>query len=164
MSKPTIDELRSYLQIDRNTLDEEIESQASLFDQVAERAVMAISVRDEAKADMEITYAKCSDNARRAAIEAGEKITEAAVKEVASMSKAYLQAEKDYREAKQQADIWDALRSSFDQRGKMLRELAQLWIAGFYQARGVGASRRRVEEETVKGIKERIHAKRAKLE
>jgi len=138
----SLEDLRDRLEIDRDALDEEISAQPSLYDQVAEQAVLAISRRDQAKWDMEKAYIEACDEARYEAVRTKERTTEAAIKEAATLSKAHVTAEKTYRATKQEAELWDALRSSFDQRGKMLRELAQLWIAGFYQASSVGEKER----------------------
>lgn len=123
-------ELKQHLRIDRNSLETELEAQADLFYEVCEHHARAISRRDELKTASEEQYALCADAIRRGE----DKVTEAHVKEQVSMDKDYLDACATFLEAKKLADLFAGLRDAFDQRGKMLRELAQLYLGGYYQA------------------------------
>lgn len=126
--------LRKRISFDRDALDDAIEEQAGLFLECADEFAMAVSRRDEAKSNMDQEFARACDRARKKA----EKTTEAGIKEAAQLDKKYIDAENGYRDAKLEADMAGSLRESFEMRGKMLREMAQLYIAGYYQASGVG--------------------------
>lgn len=126
-------ELKQHLRIDRNNLETELEKQADLFYEICEEHTRAISRRDELEVTSKEQYALCADAVRRNAEDSGEKITEAYVKEQVAMDKDYLDATATYLEAKKLSDLFAGLRDAFDQRGKMLRELAQLYLGGYYQ-------------------------------
>lgn len=134
----TVD-LRERINFDRHALDEAIEEQAGLFLEVSEAFTLAVSRRDGAKSAMEQEFARACGRARRAE----EKKTEAAVKEAAQLDRKYLEAEGEYLTAKQTADMASTLRESFDMRGRMLREMAQLYIAGYFQLSSVGDKTKR---------------------
>lgn len=141
VEEPSIDRLRAGLRIDRDDLDSEIATQADSYFRVAEACALAASRRDEAKADMEEESARAANRVRLEAASHDEKITEAQIKEQTSKDKNYLTYVQAFLKAKSEADLWVAMRESFDMRGKMLRELAQLHIAGYYQitaVKGVG--------------------------
>lgn len=131
-------DLRERIHFDRHALDEAIEEQSGLFLQVSEAFTLAVSRRDAAKSAMEQEFARACGRARRE-----EKKTEAAVKEAAQLDKKFLETEGEYLTAKQEADMASTLRESFDMRGRMLREMAQLYIAGYFQLSAVGDKTKR---------------------
>jgi hypothetical protein len=155
-------ELREKIKFDRDALDDAIEEQSGLFLEAADAHALAISDRDLAKSEMEQEFARACDRARN-----GEKKTEAAIKEAAQMDKKYKAAEKRYLDAKLNADYSVSLRESFDMRGKMLREMAQLFIAGYYQASSVsGHIRKEVDDRVASSNRAALNGarKRARLE
>lgn len=158
--KKTLDEFRNYLEIDKDGLDEAIERQAALYFKVAEHGAYAQSRRDQAKADMDSMFATACDKARTRAAKSDTKITEAMVKESAETSELYKQAVRDYLEAKTDAELLQALERSFDQRGKMLRELAQLFISGYFQVSGVSAAANSTKDHRANMNRQRMQLSR----
>lgn len=153
-----VDDLKPYLEIDRNGLDEAIERQAALYFRVAEQGALAQSKRDEAKINMDAAFAEACSKARVKAAKNGDKVTEAMIKESAETSTLYKEASQTYLSHKNDAEVLGALEKSFDQRGRMLRELAQLYISGYFQISGAGAVRdRRAQDnrEAMQAARER---------
>ena len=150
--------LRRKIAFDRDALDDAIEEQAGLFLQCADAVAMAISRRDEAKSAMDLEFAKACDRARTGAI---EKKTESGIKEAAQLDKKHMAAEAAHRDAKLEADLASSLRESFEMRGKMLREMAQLYIAGYYQAAGVGGRiRREINDDAAASARKTLNRSR----
>jgi hypothetical protein len=157
----TLRELRGSLRIDRNALDEEIAEQPDLFYRAAEAHAFAVSRRDEAKASMDEAFALASDHIRRMHEKNNAKLTEAMVKELANQDADYNEAVNLYLEAKKTADLYAGLRESLDQRGKMLREMAQLYCAGYYQVVSVGGGvRSKVNEDALQRSRQALNESR----
>lgn len=140
---PTLQDLQSGLTIDRDDLDSELAVQADMYYRVAEACALAASRRDEAKSTMEDELSRAASRARSAAAANDERATEAYVKEQAAKDKKFTDARNAYLRAKLEADLWSSMRDSYDAKGKMLREMAQLFIAGYFQATAVGGRRAR---------------------
>lgn len=141
--EPTLQELQPGLIIDRDDLDNEIAMQADTYYRVADACSMASSRRDEAKSIMEDELSRAAKRVRESAAANDEKATESFVKEESSRDKKYLEARNAYLKAKSEADRWSNMRESYDMRAKMLRELAELHIAGYYQVSAVSGRRQR---------------------
>lgn len=152
--------LRSKINIDRDALHEGIEEQPGLFFAAADALTLALSLRDEAKTEMDNEYSRACGRAREKKDEDGKKPTEGAIKEAAQLDKKYLAAEAAYRKARLDADIAAALRDSFEMRAKMLREMSQLFLAGYYQASGVGFAKREIDDRAAEVAREGLHRAR----
>lgn len=120
--------LRAGLAIDKHSLDTQIEEQATLYFEACEEFALAQSLRDEAKTALDEQYAICADEYRRTL----EKATEGAIKESVAIDKEYLDAVANFQERQKQMSLLGAMRDAYDSRGKMLRELAQLYISGYF--------------------------------
>lgn len=119
-----IDEFKGYLHIDKKHLDDEVIQHADLYFEVAEAAVFASSrceSKKEALAEVDATL----DSLIR---KTGEKLTESAIKGQIQLHQDHKKAMADYLETKEHAAVLTALKESFYQRGKLLRELCQLHI------------------------------------
>lgn len=127
-----LQEFRPRLRIDRHALDEAIEEQADLFFRISEAYVDAAQVRDTAKVAVEEKYSIIADRLRRGFEVRKEKYTEGAIKEGIATSEEYLQTVGEHLDAKKAADRLQGMKDAVEQRGKMLRELAQLYAAGYY--------------------------------
>lgn len=156
MKEPKLDDLRPGLRIDKNDLDNEIGMQADTYFRVAEACALAASRRDEAKSLMDEEQSRAGARARANAAAKDEKATEAQVKEQANKDRKFLEARDAYLQAKSAADLWVAMREAYDMRGKMLREMAQLQIAGYYQVQAVGGKTRRDVEEITRDTNRRL--------
>lgn len=156
-------ELKGHLLIDRNELETELEKQSELYYEVCEAHARASSRRDELKVAMEEQYAISADSIRRAAEEEKAKITEASIKEQVILEKDYLDATAAYLEAKKLAELYGGLREAFDSRGKMLKELAQLYISGYYQVARVDSGGSAVREAMAGAAREVMAKNRPEL-
>jgi hypothetical protein len=128
-----IDELKGYLKIDKNRLDEELEEQPMLLFKISEAYVQAAAERDMLKEALATTDAKLDRKARESLERSEEKVTEAMVKNWVQTDKEHATATRAYLDAKQQAELLVALRDAFQSRGYFLRDLATLYTANYYE-------------------------------
>jgi hypothetical protein len=136
MSK-LVNELRSYLEIDKHALDDEIVKQPSLFFKVSEAYVEAVAERDACKEELASIDAELDGEVRHKLEVAGEKITEAIVKNEIQTDKKHGPAFDTYILAKTKADMLMALKEAFQQRGYMLRDLCSLYVSQYYDQSSV---------------------------
>jgi hypothetical protein len=148
-------EFRSGLQVDRNALDEDIEGHSGKYLRVQEEYVLECSLRDEAKSALDQQWAESSDAARRALTKSKEKFTEAQVKEWVAVHEPYLEAVSNYQEKDKQARLLGAMVAAYEMRGKMLRELAHLYVSGYFAVaavRGATADTREADAELARKL------------
>lgn len=134
--------LREKIKIDRNTLDEDVIQQPILYQEVSELYVMAMSERDSAKDALAKTDAEIAHELRAKWAANGEKGTEAKLEEEILLAPKHIVAHAYWSTLVRRASYLGAMKESFDQRGKMLRELAALYIAGYYDKASAGAGQR----------------------
>ncbi len=127
-----IEEFRSYLSIDKNLLDAEIEQHPELLFKVAEAHVEAMAERDALKEQLATVDATLDAKVRLELENAGEKVTEAIVKNQVQSHHLHKSAFDEYSAKKKEADVLGALREAFSTRGHMLRDLVQLHIAQYW--------------------------------
>ena len=127
-----LSELAESIRIDRFNLDEEMVQHSSLFWQVAERAAIARSRLDQAKAELDVQEAELYHKIRLESEENGEKTTENALSMALKRHPKRVAAREHYLQLQLEVEKLDQLRDSFRQRGFMLRDLAALHIAGYY--------------------------------
>lgn len=122
--------LREQLQIDRDDLDTGLVEQPDLYYHVAEAFVLAVAKRDEAKLDLEQATADLDKQFREAAAEADppEKLTEAAITRKLASAPRIQTLERGLLRLRVEADKWQALKESFQQRSFMLRELVAIFV------------------------------------
>ena len=127
----TIDiaELRTYLQIDKLALDDEVVRQPSLFYEVSEAYAEAAAERDMLKEHLAGIDAELDKRFRKE----GEKATEGKIKAQIQSYKAHQEAFDEWLEAKKQADKLQALKDAFQQRSYMLRDLVSLHNANYFE-------------------------------
>jgi Arc/MetJ family transcription regulator len=131
-SESPMEEFKEGLMIDKYALDDALEQQAFRMYQVSERTAEAISIRDRCKENVETTDAETAEAIRKHYLKTGDKLTEANLLQQVATSKAHLDAHEEYIEAKKQADLWSSLKDAYIQRGLALRELAGLYVAGYF--------------------------------
>ena len=140
-----IKELRDYLEIDKHSLDDEIVKQPSLFFQVSEALSEAVAERDACKEELATVDADLDGQIRHDMEVAGDRITEAQVKNGIQVHAKHGPAFDTYILAKTRADKLLAMKEAFQQRGYMLRDLASLYVANYYDStsiQGTGKSDR----------------------
>lgn len=138
---------RDALAIDKHALDSELEEQPALYMDVCEQVVLAASKRDSSKDAMDRALSVASQAIRAEIQKLGVKMTESDIKEKASTNEDYVAAVSRYHEAKKDYDLWANMQSSFDMRGKMLRELGSLYIAGYWTLNSVAGGGGRVAKD-----------------
>jgi len=131
MSK-IIENLKNHLQIDKTSLDVDIERQAHLFHQIAEIATDCIDVRDHAKNELHTIEADLNTSYRTDHLEDKVKFTEKSLDHEVQLSEEYQEANRKFLHCKKKAEEALALKEAFIQRGFMLRELANLYVAGYF--------------------------------
>lgn len=129
----TIEQLKALLAINKNELDTEISNQPSLFYEVAEACVSAMAERDARKEELATVDAELDGKARVTLSQREERVTEAMVKNAVQSHKDHEQAFEAYMEAKTKSDLFSAMKDSFGQRGYMLRDMVQLYVASYFE-------------------------------
>jgi len=138
MASPPRDKDKSALWINTDNLDEELVRQPERFCDVAKRHVMAVSERDAAKEDVAVARAKAYFVVREELESQGTKTTESAIGIQIELNKKYRAAVDRHREIKLLADELGAGKEAWQQRAYMLKDLAALYIAGYYGESSVG--------------------------
>ena len=154
-------DLKKYLVIDKDALDEALVTQADIFYRISEQYSLAISRRDEAAEILKSVDADTGLTIREEAAGEGRKITEGLVASAVQNSREHKEATDYYFACKKEVDDWGNLRESFSQRAHALRELVQLYVSGYYAVSSVsGASTQATEDEHEKYLEARRAGKR----
>jgi len=135
-------ELEERIAIDRDALDEEIVSFTSFFFHVGQGYAQAVAMRDAAKEDVSVYEANLSREVRAAAVNSGDKLTEAAITARVTADDGRVELYERYIQAKLTAERWNVLRDSWQQKGHMLRELVELHKINYFGDRPVMATDR----------------------
>jgi len=129
-------EFRQRILIEKNKLDSAAEEQARIFLEVCERHVHAVSVRDAAKDELGRSDAINARTERARLIAAGEKSTEAIINDFVLLHPEHERMVATISAATAAADRWYALRTAFDHRMRMIRELVSLYASGYWTNSG----------------------------
>lgn len=156
-----IQNLKHCLKIDKHALDDEIERQPSLFFDVSEAYVAAAAKRDACKEELASIDAELDAVVRKRLEDNKERITEAAVKNGIQTHADHGPAFDTYMDAKQEADLLFALKEAFQQRGYMLRDLASLYVASYYEQSSVRGDSK-MDNAAYSQTRERLAAARGK--
>jgi hypothetical protein len=132
------EELAKNIKIDKNSLDDELVHQPELYHEAGRLYSSAVSSRDEAKNERDSLRGKI-DLRIRDQLERNteKKPPETQIANMVVADPDYLDAQERYQEWDRLAGQGAALREDFHARGFGLRELANLWIAGYYQNNSV---------------------------
>lgn len=125
-------EQRDNIPIDEHNLVEMQKIQTGAYHEVSERLVLETSRKDAAKQFFTLVKARVEDAIRADVKESGEKVTEAGVASRIALNTEVIDAENELLDAERGVRELTALKDSFQQRSHMLRDMAQLWIAGYY--------------------------------
>ena len=134
-------EFRDNLKIDKHDLDTMLIEQAGLYHSVSDESALAMSRRDKAKGVMEETYSQTYLDIRRK--NAKDKPSETTLKHMVEVDETYLEAQTEYLRLKKLADRWGALVTAFHDRSYMLRELATLYVSGYFMDSSAGSTANR---------------------
>lgn len=132
MNDSQYEQLKEQLAFSEHALDEAVLHHSQLYFTVCEEYTIACSIRDDAKKNMEESYAQNSLRIRDQALEENKKLTEDLVKQLTSLDRDYKEACKKYLSAKLEADLWGSLKEAYNTRGYMIREMAELWRASYF--------------------------------
>lgn len=126
------DELKTYLKIDKFRLDDEMIQQPELYHMVASDYAEVVAIRDAAKEELKSLHAELYAEKREELAGSSERVTEGMVTNAVLTDKKYLKSQRDLIDAEEQVGKMQALKDAFQQRSYMLRELASLYIAGYF--------------------------------
>lgn len=155
---------KSSLRIDPDNLSEELVQQPQLFCDVARRYAMAVSERDAAKEQVSVARAKAYFVVREQLEDGGLKTTESAIAIQIELNKDYRAAMDRFQEAKLLADELAADKEAWQQRAYMLKDLASLYIAGYYGQSSVrGDASRAVQEVDYQENRQRLARQRKRI-
>lgn len=152
----SLSEAKASIRINRHALDQGLTEQPELFERVSYMAVIYASQRDQAKNNLAVVEAETASLIRQEFVEAGEKVTEATIKEELAQHKATKKAARLYLDAKKEADIWQSLKDAYEQRGRALRELASLYLAGYYQRSAIKSEQYQSSEANASYARKRL--------
>lgn len=155
-----LDSFEHLLRINRNNLDTEIETQPDLFFRASEIAAAAASYRDRAKYDLSIIEASSSQLIRSTDADKG-RVTEGAVKEKITLDGDVRAAGMKFLSWKKAADEWDAMKDAIEQRSRMLRDLANLYAAGYFTITSGGKAQDVNREARAEEARQKMHEKRS---
>lgn len=116
-------EIRARLRIDRDDLDGELVDQPELYHQAATGHILALSVRDQAKAGLAGLEGLEASRLR------SEGVAISAAKDEARLSGSYQEHLRALQKYEDHVRKWEALREAVRMRGFVLRELVELEVA-----------------------------------
>lgn len=128
----SLDEARSALVIDKLNLDEHLEQQPQLNSDISDAYEDAVRRRDTLKHDMEIAHAELDEQLRKAAVEAGEKLTEAALKQKITLIPRMRKLEKQMIDLNLEVGQWAGRRDSSRQRNDAMKAMSQLFASNYF--------------------------------
>lgn len=124
--------LREKLRIDKNNLDEECILQPVLYQELSEHHVFAQGERDAAKEKLQAVDAKVAHGIRVEWTKSGEKFAETKVGDAVQLDPRHVDAFTEWSRLNRRAAYLNTLVMACEQRGKMLKELAGLYISGYF--------------------------------
>lgn len=138
------DQLRSFLEIDKNALDDCLMEQPEIYARVAEAVALAEAERDAAQLGLEELGAELDKQLRGEAAKGDKRLTDKALDQLLKDLPRVQAAHRELLEAKKQAKLWRALEKAFEQRADMLKKLVDLHLRstyGYALEAGVGQAR-----------------------
>lgn len=125
----TPEALKGRLEINKAALDEEISQQPMLFLEIAEQYELAVAERDALKEELARIDAELFRDSKLD----DPKATEAMVKSLVQTDQSHKRAFLSWLDAKTRAAKLGALKDAFESRGHMLKQLASLFVTGYYE-------------------------------
>lgn len=122
LSQRRYDTLKARLRIDQSELDRCIMQQSETFEEVASAVGKLISLRDQAKFEMENVTAREELLVRRRFPDEKEGLIKAKLKE----RKAVVEANENFLFFSSQVRKWDPIQNAFEQRRSMLKYLVEI--------------------------------------
>ncbi len=119
------------LKINQHALDEELMSQADIFQSCGESCSLAASIRDQKKNDLKTADAQAFLAIRQKMLDAGEKFTEEVLKARVQVSQRHKIAFDELQAAELKVSQWENLKTAWQDRGWFLRTLCGLHMASY---------------------------------
>lgn len=154
MAKP---QQKAVMDIDLSELEVECRDHAGLAED-AFRTAADLRLRwEELKIELDVAYAEAEQKRRDNPTKYGlEKITEAAIKAAVELDKKVLRLRKEVIEAKHALDIGESRGRAMEHRKRMIDNLIQLFLAGYFAApKSQRAKMRPNEVKMPKGVRNR---------
>lgn len=166
MAKQELEIDSTFLEIDRDSLDEEWINQPELFFKYASRSAKASREVDEAKAELEVVKAELDKRIRSNPGKFGVgKISEKAIEGAMARTSEFQDATETYIKAKYQEGILSAAVKALDQRKKALEKLVELHGQNYFSTPKAGEhSREAVDDIERTAARKRSAIKRRKNE
>jgi hypothetical protein len=160
-----IEELRDGIAIEKDDLDTMWIMQPQLFQRVAERLAVEISVRDEMKEHLKDIEAEIDGTIReedntRIERDGGKKMTETAIKNLVREDKGFKKLTAIYNAMKLNVDRLSALKETYQMRRYALQDLTSLHISGYSMASSSKPARERNAESVRREQRELRKSKR----
>lgn len=129
--------------IDKFALDEEWIRQPTCYLEWAERWVDAIDNRDHKKAQLDLIEAELDKEIRSDPESFGiSKLTEGAVRSILIQQTSFKNAQEAYLQAIKEARVLDIAKETIgDHKKEALKNLTQLYLAGYYSTDGAGVGK-----------------------
>lgn len=125
--------LKERLRIDKSQLDREVSEQPVLFFDAAEAYEEAVAERDTLKEQLASIDAELDGVVRAKLEKRHDKFTEAMVKNGIQLDPKHEKAFQAYLDAKTRAGKLESMKEAFKQRNFMVRELASLYVASYFE-------------------------------
>lgn len=158
--KIDFDAFEEYLTIDKYHLDGAVSNHAELLYRISEELAYANNSKDAAKKAVDDQYARTTLKLRELAAKNGVKTTEDQVKQSAQTDKDYEEAQYNYLANKLACDRLQALKDAFIARGFMIREMAGLWVAGYFADQPIKADEQTIDSTRYNMARQAIADKR----
>lgn len=127
-----LEELEAGLIINKDALDEALQIQPDVFYQISKALASLVSQRDAAKQQLGDVEARVDAKLRQAAAVSEEKITEKVVESNKRLDKDVKAATDTYLELGAYVGQYTALKEAYQMRAYALKDLASLYIAGYF--------------------------------
>lgn len=158
-----IDRCTKALAIDKNDLDNEVIHQPQLFNEVSQHYVQALAQRDMLKQEVDLAKAQLDTHLRTEYVNEGVKYTEASLANTIIQHPEYQKAVTEHLAWAHLTNAWGALKESFMQRSYALKDLAALYISGYYAEAAIKEPQQGAIARKAANVIERQGAKRARL-
>lgn len=157
-TKNSLEDLQRGLRIDQHALEDSCREHAELFYKVANEYTNFVSLRDEAKQDLSETEATADARIRHDIELSGDKVTEKAVESAKLLDAQVKRARERVMDYNRIVGEWNALKEAYSQRGYVLKDMVQLYLARYYS--DMDHTSNRAREGRAANIKERARNER----
>lgn len=149
MAKKKVKADNSFLEVDKLSLDENCEEQATLYKEYSDMLADARREMDEAKNELEVTKAELDQAIRSKPQKFGlAKVTDAGVKACIMAQDEYQMQFRAFLDAKHRVDVLEGVTKALEHRKQMLTNLTYLHGQQYFSAP-------RVDEEVYEAMSER---------